>query len=392
MRRLTLFILNLAILLLSGCLDSTGDNQIEEPIPWPNYRFDSSNTGFYPGEGPSTGQIVDTLVYLEGYIPDWAAPVIDERGNIYISDTYGNVSKFRSDGTLEWVFATGKAIRGGSGCLIDSVVVFNTEDHSIIGITRSGILAWSIDIADNSWIAPVANQALGFVVTLTKHGYLYAYGSDGNLIYSYYFGENTISPVHPAIDEEGNCYVAYGKEVYSLSPSGAINWHFTYDTSYATIRTRGLVLTPNDQIVFAAQGWGDHRLVCIDKNNGDLLWVVIRHNVDYLVSSLAVDPDGNIYVTNYFGSIDKYNPEGELIAQFAVSDDENAWPWPGVTLDVEGNIYYSTVFGKKLVSLDKNGNVNWELNLSKGWLWETVLFNGKLYVATDWSNHLTVIE
>jgi len=69
-----------------------------------------------------------------------------------------------------------------------------------------------------------------------------------------------------------------------------------------------------------------------------------------------------------------------------MSHEKADWPSSGSTLDGNGNIYYGNYFSEELISLDSNGNVNWKLPIRKSWLRDIIIFDGKLYFTTKYSN------
>lgn len=102
--------------------------------------------------------------------------------------------------------------------------------------------------------------------------------------------------------------------------------------------------------------------------------------------SLSCTYELNSRVVNTFGSTDKDDSTGALVARFVMSHEKADWPSSGLTLDGNGNIYYGNYFSEELISLDSNGNVNWKLPIRKSWLRDIIIFDGKLYFTTKYSN------
>lgn len=58
---------------------------------------------------------------------------------------------------------------------------------------------------------------------------------------------------------------------------------------------------------------------------------------------LGVDPDGNIVVSNYYGPIQRFTPEGKLLLEFgAHTPESNLLSYHSMCIDKQGSIYVST--------------------------------------------------
>ena len=58
---------------------------------------------------------------------------------------------------------------------------------------------------------------------------------------------------------------------------------------------------------------------------------------------LGIDPQGNVIVSNYYGPLQKFTPEGKLLAEFgAFTPENNLLSYHSMCVDPEGNIFIST--------------------------------------------------
>jgi sugar lactone lactonase YvrE len=86
----------------------------------------------------------------------------------------------------------------------------------------------------------------------------------------------------------------------------------------------------------------------------------------YMPSDLAVDPDGNSYVLDWYSGVRKYNPQGQLLQLIGAGGSGSApgGPGPGrfyaprgVVLDYRGNIYVSDGAGHRVQKFSPTGQV-----------------------------------
>jgi sugar lactone lactonase YvrE len=107
----------------------------------------------------------------------------------------------------------------------------------------------------------------------------------------------------------------------------------------------------------------------------------------YMPSDLAVDPDGNLYVLDWYSGVRKYNPQGQLLQLIGEGGSGSALGGPGpgrfyaprgVVLDYRGNIYVSDGAGHRVQKFSPNGLVVREF-LSKF----APTFSGSPYLSPD---------
>lgn len=72
---------------------------------------------------------------------------------------------------------------------------------------------------------------------------------------------------------------------------------------------------------------------------------------------LGIDPGGNVIVSNYYGPIQKFTPEGKLLAEFgAAGPDNDLLSYHSMCTDAEGNIFVSTRLKPRKSTITKYSN------------------------------------
>ncbi|TDN39171.1 T9SS type A sorting domain-containing protein [Hymenobacter sp. UV11] len=130
----------------------------------------------------------------------------------------------------------------------------------------------------------------------------------------------------------------------------------------------------------------------------------------YWPTDLAVDPDGNLYVLDYWDGVRKYNPNGKLL-QVIGADGRGKGPGPGefdaprgVVLDYRGNIYVSDGAGSRVQKFSPTGQLLREFlssfppsftgspSLSPGDAGLAVDGAGNVYASVGKNNYITLFE
>lgn len=241
---------------------------------WPMYGHDRQHTGRSASLGPQNcGVIWEEDI---GNITWWgSAPVVGSDGTIYIGSNDYRLYAFEPNGTVKWYYETGDEIRSTPAIGCD-----------------------------------------GSIYVTSKDGFLYAINSDGTFnwktrINTYYSGGYASSPV---IGEDCTIYVGGNDGLYSISPSGGLNW-------------------------------------CYPKAPGK--WVL---------TSPAIDSSGTIYFATYMeGFVYAMNPDGSL--KWKYEPAEHTWFISSPSIGCEGTIYIGEYFvpeDRGLLALNPNGTFKWK--------------------------------
>ncbi len=220
--------------------------------------------------------------------------VVDANGNTFVAEQSGNViRKITPDGNVT-VFA-------GSG-----LATFADGQGTAASFSSpSGI---AIDHNGNLYVADGTNQRIrkitpaGMVTTLAGNGESgFVDGQGGDARFN--------SPIAVAVDAEGNVYVA--------------------DNGNHSIRK----ITPGGYVTTLA-GTGEQG---VEDGNG----VNASFNSP---NNLAVDPVGNVYVTEWYGPLRKITPTGSVTTIHTESLGYDLFQ-DGIAIDRLGNIYLSVILG-----------------------------------------------
>ncbi|MDZ7261535.1 MAG: PQQ-binding-like beta-propeller repeat protein [candidate division KSB1 bacterium] len=216
----------------------------------------------------------------------------------------------------------------------------------------------------------------------------------------------------PVVAADSTIYVG-GANFYALRPNGSVKWVFQEGTFFVEIRPllgidgtiytqnfQGIIyaLTPDGNIKWQNEiGQGgtcymsaspdgstiyapgkDSTLIALDAENGAILW-----SVKTRVNSCAgptVDSQGNIYCYAwenprvvhdgficYEGFVYSLDPAGKLRWKYKVGPVGTVLPWAGITIDYNGNCYFSwNSGGIGVISLDYAGHLRWKLDYPDG--------------------------
>jgi uncharacterized repeat protein (TIGR03803 family) len=170
------------------------------------------------------------------------------------------------------------------------------------------------------------------------------------------------------LDAEGNLYSttysggAYGAgEVFELSPSGTLTLlhSFGNDGVDGIFPEAGVILDSQDNLYGTTYYGGNHNCGTVFEltSSGSEAWV---YSFDCFpdganpYAGVVLDSEGNLYGTTLFGglygegTVFKLVPSTQTLTtlhSFGCSPTDGCFPYGGVVLDSQGNIYGTTVFG-----------------------------------------------
>ncbi len=308
---------------------------------------------------PVNGGIVQWIdtIQPQGSYGDGTEAAIDSKGNIYhlstrISPTKGQVIKFRPDGTIIWQ-QDSLYIDAYFGIALsaDETKIYYQDFTHFSCRDSSGALVWSMDGGGTAW--PVVGSD-GTIYT-SYYNHLCAFTPSGVLKWSANYHSSGI--LWPSLDIEDNLYV-YNRnnagtiyELLKISKNGELIW------SYPN-------LFRNNEILFSAviDGYnniyfrGNDSLISVDKN-GKFRW---SKSLGSQYISPSITSDNKIIIEG--PGVVALDTAGNTIwvnNQIPASHIE-----PYFALDNEDNIYFncfSINTGLNVVSLDKNGNIRWDI-------------------------------
>ncbi len=336
---------------------SEGSNEIKtiavqgKPI-WPMFHYDSKHTGRTPYLGIETPKIkwtfntsglvfdepvigADGTIYIVDwsnrlsainketgemkwsiYIESWVAPhtpVIGSDGTIYVG---GNkVYAINPDRTIRWIFEDPMYNFWSSSPILDNEgVIYLTSffagpgigNTKLFAINPNGSLKWKKDIAlfdfqnTYAYSGPVVGNN-NIIYTLVRQDYtynyrLFAFSSEGNLLWSFKFPDGVLSDI--SIGQDGTIYSIdwYASVLYALTPEGLLKWKvkpvLSPDWIWPSISIDSI-----GNIYFSS---GDGKFISVSPE-GITRWII---NLGATVCLGAIDKDDNLYVKsrypNYF--------------------------------------------------------------------------------------------
>jgi len=195
-----------------------------------------------------------------------------------------------------------------------------------------------------------------------------ALAKEGDILWQRSVGENLEAT--PAIDNEGNVYVAASGKVHSYAPDGTHRW---------TRHIGGLIgegsspsVSPDQTMVY---GPGSRGIYAIDAASGELVWESTGFPVGFFTvtavstdsSRLYVGAGGNDNPSDSFYCINAV--DGSVVWEYELTHPPQKGEWRGflggAVIGADGTIYVSSQHGW-LVSLTDNGDSyteNWAYSL-----------------------------
>jgi len=304
-----------------------------------------------------------------------AAMTMDSRGNVYVTGgSLGKTNwdwatvKYSPDGRRLWVRRYQNGNGGAKAIALDSqdniyvsgewaTIKYDPDGRQLwvrpFEALRSHPAALAVDNQENAYILGDLSSANG-----TSTLPIIKYDPNGQQLWMTDY--QTVYDFNPgwwssaiALDAQGNAYVAGGELGYFLvmkySPEGQKLWaHGQFlGGNYGKPRAiavdgLGNVYVTGTAIYYEPHTGAQSRYLTIKYSPaGQIIW--IRDDPGGS-GALALDGEGNVYVTGYPATI-KYNPEGQKIWEQTRNGGNAA-----IALDRQGNVYVTGTSGQDLVT------------------------------------------
>lgn len=328
--------------------------------PWPMHHGDPQSTGRSKYAGPQEGVIdwkidtlytrsavsigLDSIIYfsssyspsqglyavypsgdLKWKIPEIAStlnsttPLISADSIIYVASAAAVVA-INSNGTFKWIYSSDNRIRSiGTNIGLDGIFYFISDNNNIVALSPTGQLKWELN---DSRISHYLTSGISFSPDGST---IYASGLDVSVVainilsqeIEWTFGEISLYCT-PLIDSNGYIYVLSkidsineGKpSLFSIYPDGNIRWSYVHNNplfrdfpSYleGTIDKYGNYYFAFDSLYSVAYDGKLNWKIPLDGNATSAL-VCDKNNIIYVIVELdgamqkiiAVDSEGNI--------------------------------------------------------------------------------------------------
>ena len=176
----------------------------------------------------------------------------------------------------------------------------------------------------------------------------------------------------------------------SFTPTGQSNYtgpqtnttEWTYNIGTSSIGDLSSPVVGNDGTVYVGGTLGNEYYICAVSPNGNLKW---KYYTNTSVSGSTIDSNGIIYVTTHSGIIYALNPNGTLIWNDTIGNNEteqyiNLYSAP--VLGNNGTLYFSTYNNWNLYAVNStNGAIEWEYYTSNSATSPVIGPDGTIYVT-----------
>lgn len=227
----------------------------------------------------------------------------------------------------------------------------------LYAIDYSGNIKWKFGFGTQVVATTPLIINSGNIIIGSYDNYLYCLNDQGEVVWKTDVGSG-IHDVSLNIDLTGNIYfVANNQQLYSVSPDGNINWILNGNNDFGSSTSDFMVFSPDGSVVYV-QGYNN--LIIAVSTKGEMLWKYTNGGRN--ITMPICDNNGNIY----FGFRDaKSGPENGIISLNKdgslnwLFESDVSYSYP--CLDRNGNLYFSGNSGIFSITLD--GELRWINNL-----------------------------
>jgi len=144
------------------------------------------------------------------------SPAIGADGTIYIGNYDKNVYAWNPDGTLNWTYPTGGAIKGSPAIGADGTIYIGSTDYNLYALNPDGTLKWKYLTGGSLQYSSPSVGADGTIYVGSEDYKIYALNPDGTLKWFYTTGDKVMG--RPTIGPDGSVYVpSYDKKLYAFA-------------------------------------------------------------------------------------------------------------------------------------------------------------------------------
>lgn len=191
------------------------------------------------------------------------------------------------------------------------------------------------------------------IVTDSRRSRVFRFTADGKLLGEIGRGPGSGDgqfdmPRDAAVNAAGEIYVADGSNnrIQVFSPEGKFLSAFGSKGSGngQFLRAHALAFDPQGRL-FIADVDNSRIAVYDSRNRWQRYWgkAGSAPGEFHAPHGLGIDPEGNVIVSNYYGPIQKFTPDGKLLTEFGASGPDNdIHSYHSMCVDPQGNIFVTT--------------------------------------------------
>jgi len=349
---------------------------------WPMFMHDAQHTSQSP-YSPSSRPRLEWTLPLE--LTQTAAPVIGERGIIYIGSTDNNLYAISPNGTTLWTYATEDSITASPAVDSNGSIYVGSIDRSLYAVQRNGDLLWSYDVGSRINSSPtIANnsQLPENIYTTSQNGKLHAFSANESHLWStdlLAYGTSFSSPAITsgnkiALGTLGRALSWSSGRLYLINSDGTT--HCSYDTGFWKgdgVRS-SVSITANNNILFATKdsmGWGPGIFYVIDQ---DCNRICNTSDLNHHYGSAAIANDGTIYLGTGNG-LKALNESCQTLWTAPTGNITHSTP----AIAQDGTIYIGANNGN-LYAINPDGSIRWQYDLEESLGTPVIGPSGKIYV------------
>lgn len=389
-KKFLVFLISSTCFFLNVSLNAQTNKQVDINWPtlanssWPMIHGDPQSTGRAKVKGPQSSRVVWGLSTPQGIL---SGPTTGVDGTLYFGHLFkGIFYAVNPNGTLKWSYQTSSTngLAPNSAILVgaDSTIYVGSNDGSLYAFKPSGELKWKFETGAEIYQSVLTIDLQSNLYFTNTNGFLYSVKNNGALNWKIKIGSG-FATRSTAISPDGNSIYICGADsnLYAINTDSTLKW--TYRTgknfSVPVVDSKG-----NIYILPKEKPFGLKSIT----PGGDLRWQYII--VDSLaiteMSSPTIDINGNIIFTTFGGvnsnrklySVD-YSGNLNWTYQFEVNDD---FTQP-LVCDIDGNVYLGSTTGINYYAVSNKGNLLWQMPLNGYQVDNTSSFgaDGTLYIA-----------
>ncbi|ADN35976.1 PKD domain containing protein [Methanolacinia petrolearia DSM 11571] len=354
---------------------------------WPEFGYDSNNSGQSPYDGPQTATLKWGPVSL-GIMTYLGGVAIGSDGVLYVPTQSGLFALDPDTHETKWCFSPGPQIDSIPAISSDGTIYVGAVGGYLYALSSEGSEIWNMTEAGNYITSPAIGPN-GIIYSAYKSNFNAIY-PDGTIKWNTTLGAS-VSYNSPAIGSDGTIYVGSDdKNLYAINPDdGSVKWNYSTGDKIRTSPAIGL-----DGTIYVGSSDGALYAINPDKT---VKWIYDANNnygADFKYCSPVIGPDGTIYIGSYGDSLlFAINPDGT--EKWTLDTEKYV---KSITIGNDGTIYFGSYTSASTTSsfiyaVNPDKSIKWKLPLADNWYSSpTIDSDGTLYIGSYANGNLYAIE